>query len=78
MNNKRKTQSLPVADRDPKPGDFPVGSVQSRAAARTRLERAAREPKPKVQIFQNGVLQAEHECDGMEESITVNVICVGG
>ena len=35
----RKEPLLPATDSGPKPGDFPVGSLESRAAARTMLER---------------------------------------
>ena len=34
MANPRKVQRLPVTNPGPKPGDFPLGSPQSRAAAR--------------------------------------------
>ena len=37
MNKARKEQPLPVAE--VKPGDFPLGSIESRAAARALLER---------------------------------------
>jgi hypothetical protein len=37
MNNTEKQHSLPVAEM--KPGDFPVGSIESRAAARMLAER---------------------------------------
>jgi hypothetical protein len=35
----RKEPSLPATDSGPKPGDFPVGSLESRATARAMLER---------------------------------------
>jgi hypothetical protein len=35
----RKEPPLPATDSGPKPGDFPVRSLESRAAARTMLER---------------------------------------
>jgi hypothetical protein len=38
MNNPRKDQGLPVVFPAPKPGDFPLGSAESRAAARMAAE----------------------------------------
>lgn len=35
----RKPLNLPATDSVPKPGDFPLGSPQSRAASRALLER---------------------------------------
>jgi len=43
MNNTGKQQPLPVAEL--KPGDFPLGSVESRAAARMLAERKVEAPK---------------------------------
>ena len=37
MNNQEEKASLPATDSAPKPGDFPIGSVKSRAAARAIL-----------------------------------------
>ena len=56
-----------------RPGDFPLGSMESRAAARTELERIKRMPKPMVRIFEDGVLQKEYACDGMEGDFNVYV-----
>jgi hypothetical protein len=39
MSNQSDKPSLPVTDRTPRPGDFPVGSPASRAAARALLRR---------------------------------------
>jgi hypothetical protein len=39
MNNSNKEPALPVTNSGPRPGDFPVGSLQSRAAARAMMER---------------------------------------
>jgi hypothetical protein len=39
MSNQPDKPSLPVTDRTPRPGDFPVGSPASRAAARALLRR---------------------------------------
>src|SRR5215467_1539090 len=36
VNRARKTAPLPATNPAPMPGDFPLGSVQSRAAARMR------------------------------------------
>ena len=58
-------------------GDFPLGSMESRAAARTEVERIKRMPKPMLRLFENGVLQKEHACDGMEGDISVYVEHVG-
>lgn len=43
MNNTRKQQPLPVAE--VKPGDFSLGSVESRAAARMIAEKIANRHK---------------------------------
>jgi hypothetical protein len=39
MSNQPDKPSIPVTDRTPRPGDFPVGSPASRAAARALLRR---------------------------------------
>ena len=39
MNNKRKKPTLPATVSGPNPGDFPLGSPESRAASRAMLER---------------------------------------
>ena len=39
IDNSRTTASLPVTDSSPRPGDFPLGSPESRAAARTLADR---------------------------------------
>src|ERR1700677_1935389 len=45
MTNKGTRKALGATDAGPQPGNYPLGSAQSRAAARVRLERrfAARE-----------------------------------
>lgn len=62
MDNKNKKQKSSVGNVGPKPGDFPVGSMESRAAARSRLERANRE-KPMFRVFENGILVTEEPHD---------------
>ena len=47
MNNAGKQQRLPVAE--VKPGDFPLGSLESRVAARALAERKSK-PKRVLQI----------------------------
>lgn len=47
MHNTGEQQPLPVAE--VKPGDFPLGSLESRAAARTLAERKSK-PKRVLQI----------------------------
>jgi hypothetical protein len=39
MNNSKKETPLPVTNSGPRPGDFAVGSLQSRAAARAMMGR---------------------------------------
>ena len=39
IDNSRTTTSLSVTDSDPNPGDFPLGSTESRAAARAFADR---------------------------------------
>jgi len=74
MSNAGKPLLLPAT---PRPGDFPLGSMQSRAAARLEVERIKRMPKPMVRIFENGVLQKEYECEGMKEGITMHIEHIG-
>jgi hypothetical protein len=38
MNNQQDRPSIPVTDATPRPGDFPLGSPASRAAARAFRE----------------------------------------
>jgi hypothetical protein len=66
-DNARKVRLLPVTNETPEPGDFPLGSLQSRAAARALAQYC--KPKPKVRIFENGVLKKEYEYDGEEDFI---------
>ena len=49
MWTRRKEPPLPATDSGPKPGDFPLGSPQSRAAARMKLE-AQEEPVMKIEV----------------------------
>ena len=44
MNNKSEKPSLPATDSKPRPGDFPLRSIESRAAARAKLEHIKRDP----------------------------------
>jgi len=67
-----KPHHLPATLR---PGDFPLGSARSRAAARAAVVQWC-ESKPKLRVFENGVLKTEHECDG-EQDINVYVECIG-
>jgi len=39
MNNQPKEPRLPATDSTPRPGDFPIGSPESRAAVRAMLKR---------------------------------------
>ena len=59
----------------PRPEDFPIGSVESRAAARAFAE--ARRPKM-VRIFRDGKLECENECEDIDKDIVVNISTVGG
>ena len=40
MKNQRVKSPLPATDSAPKPGDFPLGSVESRAAARAHVQQS--------------------------------------
>ncbi len=53
MWTRRKEPPLPATGSSPKPGDFPVGSPESRAAARMKLE-AQDEPVLMVEISRVG------------------------
>jgi hypothetical protein len=64
MGSRRKEQILSIGN-GPKPGDFPLGSVESRAAARSLVQQKA-EIAPRVWIFHNGALAHEYENEGME------------
>jgi hypothetical protein len=55
--------------------DLPIGSVESRAAARAFAE--ARRPAM-VRIFSDGKLECEHECDDWDDDINVYISRVGG
>ena len=59
----------------PRPEDFPIGSVESRAAARAFAE--ARRPAM-VRIFSDGVLEREYEYEDGDRDIVVNIGTVGG
>jgi hypothetical protein len=59
----------------PRPEDFPIGSIESRAAARAFAE--AKRPRM-FRLFRDGVLSEERECEGIELDIHVNIIRVGG
>ena len=48
-NNQREKASLPATDSEARPGDFPLGSLESRAAARAKLEHI--KDKPGIQII---------------------------
>ena len=76
----REELSLPATDSGPKPGDFPVGSLESRAAARSLLERheeeipvrvidlcrsRSRSDKPIGQATVEGELVAVYEDGGL-------------
>ena len=45
IENSRREDPLRATDSAPKPGDFPIGSVESRAAARMIAEKIANRPK---------------------------------
>ena len=49
MNNPSQTARLLATDSAPRPGDFPLHSFESRAAARMRLERA-RDTRKRLEI----------------------------
>jgi hypothetical protein len=46
----RKEPPLPATDSGPNPGDFPVGSLESRAAARMRLATEQEEPVMAIEV----------------------------
>jgi hypothetical protein len=59
----------------PRPEDFPIGSLESRAAARAFAE--ARRPAM-VRIFSFGKLEHEYECDDCDDDINVYITGVDG
>jgi hypothetical protein len=63
MNKSEKEQSLPVAEL--KPGDFPVGSIESRAAARMLAERkkAAVKQVLRIQFVSSRDVQSGKLCN---------------
>jgi hypothetical protein len=74
----RKEPPLPATDSGPNPGDFPVGSLESRAAARTMLGRqddviamqvidlgCSRSDKPIGQAMVEGELVAVYRDGGL-------------
>lgn len=62
INNTGKLHPLPVAEM--KPGDFPVGSIESRAAARLLAERkkAAVKPVRRIQFVSSCDVQSGKLC----------------
>lgn len=46
----RKEPPLPATDSRPKPGDFPLGSPESRAAARMKLAAIQEEPVLAIEV----------------------------
>jgi hypothetical protein len=50
MENKRDGQRLPATPLGPKAGDFPIGSLESRVAARSMLEARAATERPGILI----------------------------
>jgi hypothetical protein len=50
VNNHRREAHLAVTNQGPRPGDFPLGSVESRAAARRALIEGKAEAKPVFRI----------------------------
>ena len=58
----------------PRPEDFPIGSLESRAAARAFAQ--VKRP-PMIRLFDGDVLTHEYECEGLEENIDVQIIKVG-
>jgi hypothetical protein len=51
MNKQREKPSLPATDSELRPGDFPLGSIESRAAARAKLERIKVNPGDTLHII---------------------------
>ena len=78
MNNKSKKQNSSVGDVGPNPGDFRLGSMESRAAARALLEGANREKKRMYRVFEDGILVTEvpHDWD-IEEDFTLIINHLG-
>ena len=58
----------------PRPEDFPIGSIESRAAAKAYAE--ARLPSM-IRLFDEDKLIHEYECEGCENDIEVRIIHVG-
>ncbi len=48
LSTHRNESSLPATVSGPRPGDFPVGSVESRAAARRMFERQGQEIQTRI------------------------------
>ena len=52
INNLGKPKSVLLnTDSEPRPGDFPLGSLKSRAAARAKLEQIKNDPGEVIQII---------------------------
>jgi hypothetical protein len=60
MIKQGEKSGLPATDSGPKPGDFPLGSPQSRAAARMLMERVADEERVEM-IFSGSVISLESQ-----------------
>jgi hypothetical protein len=80
MSSRRKTNQnpdLPATDSGPKPGDFPLGSARSRAAARSALDNYAAEQR-KIEEGEFGKLTpfeaaVSEGCTGYKKRIAVGV-----
>lgn len=68
MANKDNQERLGATDSGPRPGRFPLGSPQSRAAARAML--AARESEAEFRVQTVSVVDGKPVClDGLAETI---------
>lgn len=76
MNSKNEKRILPVPNVGPKPGDFPLGSMKSRAAARSQLQQKTN-AVPRVRIFEDGVLVQEYAYEGMKGDVILYVNNIG-
>jgi hypothetical protein len=72
VNNPKKDTPLPVTNSGARPGDFPLGSLQSRAAARAMMERKQDE-EPRIFIINGN----EEVPDARRQDMIVRICNVG-
>lgn len=69
MANKASQNGLGATDSGPRPGRFPLGSAQSRAAARAMLVRRGTSKEDELHFEAVSILDGSRLIDGLAETI---------